>query len=187
MANDSFAATLACRRELPSAREKMARNFAACVHIWRETERGPFPGYFFTAYPYPSLSVRCWGEKNTVPAAAAALHGGRVALPLQHRGARHPTLRGSLAWRGGSASGVAFLRIAATGRWCRGHTILYAGTCICTSPNRKVFSVADCRGLCTDHYLWLLLLKDKCISIESIRKIYDIQNAFFDELLVEII
>jgi len=54
-------------------------------------------------------------------------------------------------------------------------------------PTGKFFSVADCRGLCTDHYLWLLLVKDKCISIESIRKIYDIQNAFFDELLVEII
>jgi hypothetical protein len=47
VANDSFAATLACRRELHLAREKMTRNFSACVHIWRETASAvPFLSIF---------------------------------------------------------------------------------------------------------------------------------------------
>ena len=165
----------------------MARNFAACVHIWRETERGPFPGHFFTAYPYPSLSVRCWGERTPCPPPPRLSTEG---ASLSHCNIAGPDIRRCAArWPGVEVLPPASRSSASLPQ---GDGVEVTPSCMQVRasahlPTGKFFSVADCRGLCTDHYLWLLLLKDKCISIESIRKTYDIQNAFFDELLVEII
>ena len=165
----------------------MARNFAACVHIWRETERGPFPGYFFTAYPYPSLSVRCWGKRTPCPPPPRLSTEG---ASLSHCNTAGPDIRRCAArWPGVEVLPPASRSSASLPQ---GDGVEVTPSCMQVRasahlPTGKFFSVADCRGLCTDHYLWLLLVKDKCISIESIRKIYDIQNAFFDELLVEII